>query len=544
MKKTLKIFGIISAVLGFVFTALTVVSLILTIVNFKNTSDTLAVFTLLIPEIIALPFAILEFKDGIELINVSKKNRVDKLIRPIAQLSVSVLGSITAAALSAFALLIVDAISSSGSFNFKDNILTIIGVLIILVGFMLTNVFKTNAPLPLSIVSIIYGVVGFVYAIMNNYVVGSSIINTIGNVVNLVILLVVFIFAILFIIYYAKHKTEIDIEYDKELDYDIIKKYKNDIAKVKVYQVRYGEGGKTTKALLLIGCILYALFVVVASIQDIIKIYGTSFDFSSFSPTSIGSLGDSLGLLLIVPTIPYVIIVIYSVIRNNSTLYSYLIAFLSRFIYFAFITISPFVALITGNISKMIFLSVIAGVLYIGALVLAMIAKNHFQKMHDGLKKGDSFLSVGENASKSAIYFCIISGIFTLPYILSNILNGKAPSISVFIFLISCVLITIAIARNPKHNMEESFVTFHSLKATMASEEIKANTTVTEAATLSSGTEEVKPAIETSSNDPNEDKAEEEKKKKIAQIIKIIILVVGIIILAVIFLPRFLKKWK
>ena len=83
--------------------------------------------------------------------------------------------------------------------------------------------------------------------------------------------------------YYAKHKTEMDIEYDKELDYDIIKKYKNDVAKVKVYQVRYGEGGKTTKALLLIGCILYALFVVVASIQDIIKIYGTSFDFSSFS---------------------------------------------------------------------------------------------------------------------------------------------------------------------------------------------------------------------------------------------------------------------
>lgn len=542
MKKTLKIFGIISAVLGFIFTALTVVSLILTIVNFKNTSDVLVVFSLLIPEIIALPFAILEFKDGIELINVSRKDRVDKIIRPIAQLSVSILGSITAAALSTFILLIINAISSSGNFNFKDNIQTIIGVLIILVGFLLTNVFKTNAPLPLSIISIIYGVIGFAYAIMNNYVAGSSIIDTVSNVVNLVILFMVFVFAILFIVYYAKHKTEMDIEYDKELDYDIIKKYKNDVAKVKVYQVRYGEGGKTTKALLLIGCILYALFVVIAFIQDIVKIYGTSFDFSSFSLSSIGSIGDSLGMLLIIPTIPYVIVVIYSVIRNNSTLYSYLIAFLSRFIYFAVVTISPFISLITANKTKMIFLAVIAGVLYIGSLVLAMLAKNHYQKMHDGLKKGDSFLSLGENASKCAIYYCIISGIYTLPYILGNILNGKAPSISVFIFLISCVLITIAIARNPKHNMEESFVTFHSLKAAMASEEIKANATATEAATLSSGTEEVKPAIETSSNDSSEDKAEEDKKKKIAQIIKIVMLVIGIIILAVVFLPRFFKK--
>ena len=526
MKKTLKICGIVAAVLGFIFTALTIVSLVLTILECNNTSDVFQMITKIIPQIIAIPFAALEFKDGIDLIKIAKQDKVDKLIRPIAQLSVSVLGSITAGALSAFALLIYSSIDSLGSINFGENIQVFIGLFIILIGFLLTNIFKTNAYLPLSIAALSYGVIGMAYAFINNYIESTSIVETIANVINLIILLLVLVFSILFIIYYAKHKAELDREYDRELDYDVIKKYKNDIAKIKVYQVRYGKGGKITKALLLLGCIFFAMFSVTALVEGFVALNKTEFNFANFSVGSAGSIIDTLNLYSIAIVIPYLIVVIYSLIRNNSTLYSYLVAFISRCVYFLMLAISMITSFIGNNTMYLIIQSITSGVLFVASMIIGLFAKNYYQKMADGLKKGDSFLSVSEYASKSAILYCVFSGIFTLPYILGCILKGRAPSISVFFFLASIVLLTIGIVRNKKHNMEESFVTFHNLKVVPTNEE-----------STNLETSECKESTDNKPNE-NENANDSNKKSKVIKIIKFAVILIVVVVAIILMLTR------
>lgn len=468
MKKVLNIFSIIIAIVGFIFVGLNIYMLVFGVI--KGLNDSISLFLVILPNLVAIPFVLMELKDGVSLIRTAVKGETHKLIKPNAQLSISILGSITAGVLSSLVLIIYKAIEDGTPFTLLSDPKTTIGIFILILGLGVTAIFKSNAYLPLCIVSIAYAIVGFVYAYMIGYVESADILEVIANSINLVLLLLVVIFSIMSIIFYVTHKEELQNKYDEELEYDVVKEYKNGKAKIRVYQERPAEGSRLTKIFLIIGCLLFLVFIGLALFNSITSDYFEQIDFFTNSFGALSSLFRIASLLSLATMLPLVIIVVIGLIRNNSSFYFYLIAFVSYSRYFFLLYLSAMIEVMTNNSGHTITNLILISVPFIIALIFGAIGKNCATKCHDALKKGDSFRSTSAFNGKATIFYLIFSILITLLYVIFCITACHNIDISIFPFMIAITLITIGVVRSRKHNLEESFYVIydHSPKETKA----------------------------------------------------------------------------
>lgn len=473
MRKSLKVFNIIVSIVAIIAVTFTVISLFTQLINviqnIKGPVEPTGIIFNLLPAIIAIPFAIAEFKNGISILKLTKEDNVVDSLKPVLGLVNSIIGVLLAPILSNVAWLIYDAVTKKTSFDIATIIPLIFGLFMLIMSAIMTRFLKKNAYGGLAIFGLIYVILGFIFIPFTSMLKTTNGLEIGGEICNLVVMILIFVYAIIAICFYNKFKDDIDKYQVTNSDYEVLKELPNNKERIKVYQVRGAKDSKKTSALLYLGLSFYLTFIVLAIVYFFTNPF--TINFANLQLSDLFTSFELVGQLSLVFSIPYVIILFVAIKNKNSSYYINILLLMSQISYFAVCGMSVYFS----NVSKLVnsttaidpnvppFLKYILGlgpvILMIASLIPLFIARQHFDKVKDSLNNGETFLSCHYHNKAYVICYFISNLLMVTFYLWCKSVDNGVFNYSIIPYFLFLLFFLIAICNYKKNNLEESFIT-------------------------------------------------------------------------------------